>query len=283
MKEQQNLVRLLDLDSDFIIDLRYATADNFTQNVVYTSSECYIDRHTGKQLIAAKNAAKEKGFSIKVWDAFRPVIAQRRLWDLFPNNDFVARPPDVNNMTEFKNSHMNGQCVEVWDAFRPVSAQRRFWDLFPNNDFVARPPDVNNMTEFKNSHMNGQCVDVTLTDLNGNEVPMPSEFDDFTEKARLDCKETTGEARKNAEFLRDIVDVTLTDLNGNEVPMPSEFDDFTEKARLDCKETTGEARKNAEFLRDIMETAGFTSYSGEWWHFYDRNTKPVKYAERIPD
>ena len=60
MKEQQNLVRLLDLDSDFIIDLRYATADNFTKNVVYTSSECYIDRHTGKQLIAAKNAAKEK-------------------------------------------------------------------------------------------------------------------------------------------------------------------------------------------------------------------------------
>ena len=126
--------------------------------------------------------------------------------------------------------------IKVWDAFRPVSAQRRFWDLFPNNDFVARPPDVNNMTEFKNSHMNGQCVDVTLTDLNGNEVPMPSEFDDFTEKARLDCKETTGEARKNAEF-----------------------------------------------LRDIMAAAGFTPYSGEWWHFYDRNVKPVKYSESIPD
>ena len=55
------------------------------------------------------------------------------------------------------------------------------------------------MTKFKNSHMNGQCVDVTLTDLNGNEVPMPSEFDDFTEKARLDCKETTGEARKKMQ------------------------------------------------------------------------------------
>ena len=189
MKEQQNLVRLLDLDPDFIIDLRYATADNFTKNVVYSSRECYIDRHTAGQLIAAKNAAKEKGFRIK-----------------------------------------------VWDAFRPVSAQRRFWDLFPDNDFVARPPDVNNMTEFKNSHMNGQCVDVTLTDMNGNDIPMPSEFDDFTEKARLDCRQTTGEARKNAEF-----------------------------------------------LRDIMEAAGFTPYAGEWWHFYDRNVRPVKYSEKIPD
>lgn len=60
MKEQQNLVRLLDLDSDFSSILRYATADNFTKNVVYTSSECYIDRHTGKQLNCRKKCRKRK-------------------------------------------------------------------------------------------------------------------------------------------------------------------------------------------------------------------------------
>ena len=41
--------------------------------------------------------------------------------------------------------------------------------------------------------------------MDGNDIPMPSEFDDFTEKARLDCHKTTGEARKNGEFLRDIM------------------------------------------------------------------------------
>ena len=41
--------------------------------------------------------------------------------------------------------------------------------------------------------------------MDGNDIPMPSEFDDFTEKARLDCQGTTGEARKNGEFLRDIM------------------------------------------------------------------------------
>lgn len=188
-KYQNNLVRLLDLDPEFIIDLRYATTDNFTKSVVYTSAECYIDRHTGKQLIAAKNAAKEKGLRIK-----------------------------------------------VWDAFRPVSAQQKFWDIFPVNGFVAHPPDMATIKEFKNSHMNGQCVDVTLTDADGNELLMPSAFDEFTEKARLDCKETTGQARENAEL-----------------------------------------------LRDIMAEAGFTPYSGEWWHFYDHNTAPVRYSETIPD
>ena len=188
LKQHGNLVKLLDLDPEFIIDLPYATENNFTGKVVYQFKDCYIDIHTARQLIKAKNTAKKDGFRMK-----------------------------------------------VWDAYRPVNAQQHFCDILPNNDFVAYPPDMENITEFKNSHMNGQCVDVTLTDMDGNDIPMPSEFDDFTEKARLDCKETVGEARKNGEY-----------------------------------------------LRDIMVDAGFTPYSGEWWHFYDRNTAPVRYSLDIP-
>lgn len=158
MKQQGNLVKLLDLDDEFIIDLIYTTPNNFTGSVVYEFEDCYIDINTGKRLIEAKNLAKEAGFKMK-----------------------------------------------VWDAFRPTSAQQRFWDLLPDNNFVAYPPNMETMTEFKNSHMNGQCVDVTLVDMDGNDIPMPSEFDDFTEKARLDCPETTGEARKNGEFLKEIM------------------------------------------------------------------------------
>ena len=187
MKQQGNLVRLLDMDPEFIIDLKYSTADNFTGSVVYNFTDCYIDIHTAQQLIAAKEMAKKDGYRIK-----------------------------------------------VWDAYRPVHAQQRFWDLFPDNDFVAYPPDMATITEFKNSHLNGQCVDITLTDMDGNDIPMPSEFDDFTKKARLDCPETTGEARKNGEY-----------------------------------------------LRDIMVKAGFDPYDGEWWHCYDRNVEPVRYADLI--
>ncbi|MGC2872773.1 M15 family metallopeptidase [Ihubacter sp. mB4P-1] len=158
IRQYGNLVRLLDLDEDFIIDLIYATPNNFTGSVVYDSPECFIDIATAKRLIAAKDLVKKDGLRMK-----------------------------------------------VWDAFRPVSAQQRFWDLLPDNDFVAYPPDMAVITEFKNSHMNGQCVDVTLTDTNGKELLMPSAFDDFTQKARLDCPETSGEALKNAIYLREIM------------------------------------------------------------------------------
>ncbi len=188
IRQYGNLVRLLDLDKEFIIDLVYATPNNFTGHVVYDSSECYIDIDTAKRLIIAKDLAKKDGFRMK-----------------------------------------------VWDAFRPVSAQQRFWDLLPDNNYVAYPPDMETITEFKNSHMNGQSVDVTLTDQSGEELSMPS------------C-----------------------------------FDDFTQKVRLDCPETSGETLQNAIYLRDIMMQAGFTPYSGEWWHFYDHNPIPVRYTETIP-
>ena len=53
MKKQGNLVRLLDLDQDFIIELIYATPNNFTGSVVYNFTDCYIDIETGKRLVKA--------------------------------------------------------------------------------------------------------------------------------------------------------------------------------------------------------------------------------------
>ena len=49
IERKGNLVRLLDIDSDFIIDLRYATADNFTGQKVYQSGECWIDDFDSSQ------------------------------------------------------------------------------------------------------------------------------------------------------------------------------------------------------------------------------------------
>lgn len=158
IRKYGNLVRLKDLDDDFFIDLRYSTPDNFTGEVVYDFRECYVDESTAHRLIQAKDLLKRRGFGLK-----------------------------------------------IWDAYRPVSAQRQFWNLCPDNNFVARPPDMSTIQEFKNSHMNGQCVDVTLTDPDGRNAVMPSEFDDFSPRARLDCPETHGEARRNAELLRNVM------------------------------------------------------------------------------
>ena len=113
INEQGNLIKLLDLDDDFIIDLKYATEDNFTGKKIYQSDQCYMDRHTAEILIEAKNLFEEDGYRVKIWDAYRPISAQEKFWELMPNDDFVARPPDMSKIQTFRPTHLNGLCVDV--------------------------------------------------------------------------------------------------------------------------------------------------------------------------
>jgi len=64
----------------------------------------------------------------------------------------------------------------VLDAYRPLSVQVLMWDILPDPDFVA-PASRGSI------HNRGAAVDVTLADAAGHELPMPSGFDEFSERA----------------------------------------------------------------------------------------------------
>lgn len=113
MERKGNLIKLTDLSSDFIIDLKYATPDNFTGVQVYQSADCWLDEHTAQILIKAKEIFEKDGYQVKIWDAYRPIRAQKRFWEIMPNDDFIARPPDMTKIKKFRPTHMNGMCVDV--------------------------------------------------------------------------------------------------------------------------------------------------------------------------
>lgn len=113
MDDRDYLVRLLDLDSDFIIDLRYATENNFTNKILYNSNECYVNKNTANLLIKAKDIFKNDGFRVKIWDAYRPISAQRQMFEIVPIDMYVATPPDMSKIVKFEYSHMNGLCVDI--------------------------------------------------------------------------------------------------------------------------------------------------------------------------
>lgn len=97
-----------------------------------------------------------------------------------------------------KEFHKLGYCLKVWDAYRPLSVQKMMWKVMPNDDFIADP-------SHGSVHNRGAAVDVTLTDKNGNDIEMPSSFDDFTEKAYINFTGATKEAIKHREFLAEIM------------------------------------------------------------------------------
>jgi len=83
----------------------------------------------------------------------------------------------------------------IWDAYRPLSVQRVFWSLVPDERYVADPAKGSR-------HNRGAAVDLTLCDLQGRPLPMPTAFDDFSERAHRGATGWTPEQRRNSERLQ---------------------------------------------------------------------------------
>ncbi len=77
---------------DIVIDLRYATQDNFTGEIIYDFEDAYLRYGTVEKLKHVQEEAARQGYLLKIWDAFRPVRAQFQLWEICPVPKYVASP-----------------------------------------------------------------------------------------------------------------------------------------------------------------------------------------------
>jgi D-alanyl-D-alanine dipeptidase len=153
--EQEAIPELVNVQS-FIpgiqVDLKYATKDNFTGQVVYNFQCCLLLKDVAQKLSEVQAELETKGLSLKIWDGFRPVAAQCKFWELVPDERYVSNPKKGGR------------------------------------------------------HTRGTAVDVTLITKDGQELLMPSSFDDFSEKAHRDYMGASDEAIKNRELLREIME-----------------------------------------------------------------------------
>lgn len=103
----EDFVLVIDYIPSMIIDLKYATTDNFTGQVIYESADAYLRYGTVKKLIAVQKELENQNLFLKLWDGYRPPAAQWKLWDICPDANFVSNP---NNGFS---SHSRGNTVDV--------------------------------------------------------------------------------------------------------------------------------------------------------------------------
>lgn len=138
------LVEVTQVVPRVVVDLRYATAQNFTGQVLYPpSARCYLRADVAEALAKAATALAQEGLFLKLWDCYRPKRVQFQLWDIVHDERYVANPR--------KGSR----------------------------------------------HNRGAAVDLTLCDAQGQELPMPTPFDDFGEKAHRDYQKLPKEVIQN--------------------------------------------------------------------------------------
>ncbi len=144
-------MELVDLEKyidNILLDIRYATDDNFTGEVIYTEPKAFLRK---------------------------------------PVADALKRVQD--SLTHY------GLGLLVYDAYRPYAATVRFFEVYPDPDFVADP-------RYGSRHNRGCAVDVTLIDLaTGEEIPMPTDYDEFTERAHPEYMDFPEEVIANRTFL----------------------------------------------------------------------------------
>lgn len=93
---------------DAVIDLRYATSDNFVGVPLYPAgARCLVHEALAPGLVAAANLLRQNGERLVFWDCYRPHDVQVAMFEAVPNPDWVARPG------LYARSHEAGRSVDM--------------------------------------------------------------------------------------------------------------------------------------------------------------------------
>ncbi len=150
-KSRRDLIDILSIDPTIVLDIRYATENNFTHHRLYNIVKCMLRREAAESLSSVQRDLKGLGLRLKVFDGYRPLSVQRKLWEAVPDERYVANPT--------KGSR----------------------------------------------HNRGAAVDLTIIDSLGNELAMPTPYDDFTILAHADYMDLSEEVLKNRSLLEDVM------------------------------------------------------------------------------
>jgi len=142
---EHNLVNVGMIYPPLLQEIRYATAYNFTGRVLYPFPTAFVHKDVA--------AALQK-------------VQEELSWD--------------------------GLGLKIYDGYRPISVQAKMWALVPDERYVSDP------AKSRGKHTRGTAVDVTLVDGKGNELRMPTGYDDFTEKAHRFSTKWSKEERTNS-------------------------------------------------------------------------------------
>jgi len=144
----KELVEIKDFVPGVVLDLRYATMNNFTGEQIYPIAKAFVRLPVAKSLRIVQEALNKRGLGLKIYDAYRPYSATIKFYEVFHDTAYEASP---------------------WLGSR---------------------------------HNRGSAVDVSLVDLyTGEELQMPTGFDNFSKKAHSGYMDLPKNVLKNREIL----------------------------------------------------------------------------------
>ncbi|MGH7197168.1 MAG: M15 family metallopeptidase [Candidatus Omnitrophota bacterium] len=147
--EDNPLIDIQEVNPRVLIEVRYATSNNFMKEPLYAAPRCLLRREVAEKLSRVQERLEKRGLGLKLFDGYRPLSVQKKMWARFPVEGYVANPAKGSN------------------------------------------------------HNRGAAVDLTLVNAGGHELPMPTPYDEFSERAHRDYAGGTEEERRNRVILQE--------------------------------------------------------------------------------
>jgi zinc D-Ala-D-Ala dipeptidase len=89
----QLMVELKSKIPSLVYDIHYATTNNFTGRQLYQKgNETFLRLPAATALQQVQNKLLQQGYSLKIWDAYRPYMASKIMWELIQDERYVANP-----------------------------------------------------------------------------------------------------------------------------------------------------------------------------------------------
>src|SRR6516164_3885216 len=119
------LVDIQSVDPTIVIDLRYAGNNNFVGHPLYPQGMRARARpEVAAALSKAQTLLRHYQYGLKIWDAYRPVSVQTKLWEASRNSDYVANPEVGVGSLHSYGVAVDATLVDSWN--RPVSMPSAF-------------------------------------------------------------------------------------------------------------------------------------------------------------
>ena len=87
-----SFVSLNDFNHDLSLDFRYADTNNFLHEKVYDCANCVLRKEVVASLLKINSTLLTQGYRLRLFDCYRPLSVQFKMWEIYPDGRYVANP-----------------------------------------------------------------------------------------------------------------------------------------------------------------------------------------------
>ncbi len=131
---QKELIDVKSLSTAFDYEVRYATTNNFIGEILYPCEVCLLQKEVAEALVKANDYFCEKGYKIKLYDCYRPLDIQKKMWEKVPRPTYVGNPYGNGSI------HNKGAAVDI----TLVTLEGCYVEMGSDYDFFGRAAHIDN-------------------------------------------------------------------------------------------------------------------------------------------